>query len=110
MADPKRGTKKRSENQPAHLERRCIACRKSCAKSGLLRFVLRDNAVLVDEDGNMPGRGAYIHPNHSCWAKMGERGMWEHAFRCGKGVLSQNDWVSLRQRVFKIIEALGSTI
>ncbi len=96
--------------QPAHLQRRCIACRKSEGKGVLLRFVLRGDTVLVDENGTLPGRGAYVHRSHSCWAKMGERGMWEHAFRCGKGTLIHNDWTLLRQEVFKIIEALGPVL
>jgi len=104
MAAAKRVSAKRLKGEPEHFRRRCIACRTSDAKEKLLRFVLQDRAVVIDSDGNLPGRGAYIHPSHSCWAKMGERGMWEHAFRCGKGVLGQSDWVGLREKVFKIVE------
>ncbi|WNG94837.1 YlxR family protein [Mycobacterium sp. ITM-2016-00318] len=51
--------------------RTCVGCRKRELASGLLRVVARGGgngnyAVTVDAAGNLPGRGAWLHPDQQC--------------------------------------------
>lgn len=42
-------------------QRTCIACRKVSEKQGLIRLVrAADGGILVDADGKLKGRGAYL--------------------------------------------------
>jgi len=52
-------------------QRMCVACRQSQDKKTLVRLVRTPEGVFVDQTGKMPGRGAYLHADPSCW----ERGM-----------------------------------
>ncbi|MBN8548466.1 MAG: YlxR family protein [Deltaproteobacteria bacterium] len=69
--------------------RRCVVCRKSAEKSGLLRFVAQDGRLVCDERAALPGRGAYVHRTLGCWSKMSEPALWEHVLRLTKGSLSK---------------------
>jgi uncharacterized protein len=51
--------------------RTCIGCRKRGLAVELLRVVAvptgnDEYAVTVDTTGNLPGRGAWLHPNQQC--------------------------------------------
>jgi len=46
--------------------RTCVGCRRREPRSALVRLVLRDNQVMVDEAGTAPGRGAWLHPTGTC--------------------------------------------
>ena len=51
--------------------RTCVGCRKRELAVELLRVVARnigngDCAVTVDAAGNLPGRGAWLHPDQQC--------------------------------------------
>ncbi len=73
-----------------HRMRRCVMCRQSDLKDGLLRFVLKDEQVVWDREMKMEGRGAYLHPRSECWMKFCEKDRWKHAFRrsfSGDGLL-----------------------
>ena len=48
-------------------QRMCVACRQSQDKKTLIRLVRTPEGVVVDETGKLPGRGAYLHANPSCW-------------------------------------------
>jgi len=48
-------------------QRMCVACRQSQDKKSLVRLVRMPEGVLVDETGKLPGRGAYLHADPSCW-------------------------------------------
>ena len=48
-------------------QRMCVACRQSQDKKTLVRLVRTPDGVVVDESGKMPGRGAYLHADPSCW-------------------------------------------
>jgi len=52
-------------------QRTCVGCREVLAKRTLIRIVRGPDAVYVDPSGKMPGRGAYLHDQRSCW----ERGL-----------------------------------
>lgn len=62
MAKQPRGPK------PKHVpQRTCIACRQVAGKRGLVRLVRTENGVEVDPSGKKAGRGAYLHPDPTCW-------------------------------------------
>jgi predicted RNA-binding protein YlxR (DUF448 family) len=51
--------------------RTCVGCRKRELAVELLRVVARSNenggnTVIVDTAGNLPGRGAWLHPEPQC--------------------------------------------
>ena len=48
-------------------QRMCVACRQSQDKKTLVRLVRTPEGVFVDETGKLPGRGAYLHADPSCW-------------------------------------------
>ena len=48
-------------------QRMCVACRQSQDKKSLIRIVRTPDGVEVDETGKLPGRGAYLHTDPSCW-------------------------------------------
>ena len=54
----------------AHIpERMCIVCRKMYPKHELIKFVLEENAVIIDGNQKKFGRGAYICKNEECIKK-----------------------------------------
>jgi len=54
--------------KPKHVpQRTCIACRKVAGKRSLIRIVRTDQGVEMDPTGKKAGRGAYLHPNQTCW-------------------------------------------
>ena len=51
-------------------------------KKGLVRIVLKDGALLIDERGGLPGRGAYLCPQGECVSRLlKKRGRLSHALR-----------------------------
>lgn len=44
-------------------ERTCVACRTKAPKWELVRFVVKDREVFLDERAILPGRGAYLCKN-----------------------------------------------
>jgi len=56
--------------RPRHVpQRTCIACRNVEAKAALVRVVRTGEGVFPDAKGKMPGRGAYLHAQPSCWER-----------------------------------------
>lgn len=59
------------KNQPVrtkHIpQRTCVGCREVLAKRTLTRIVRTGIGLQIDPTGKMPGRGAYIHNQRSCW-------------------------------------------
>jgi len=62
-------------------------------KRSLIRLVRQPEGVQVDPTGKMPGRGAYLHNDRSCWEK-GLKGPLAHALKAN---LTPNDLERLRQ-------------
>ena len=52
-------------------QRTCVACREILPKRSLIRIVRNPRGVVIDSTGKLPGRGAYLHEQLSCW----ERGL-----------------------------------
>ena len=46
--------------------RTCIGCRRTDAKSALVRLVAQGGVAIVDREARLPGRGAYVHPTREC--------------------------------------------
>jgi predicted RNA-binding protein YlxR (DUF448 family) len=50
-------------------QRKCIVCATTRDKRELVRLALgADGAIVVDESGKGPGRGAYLCRQRSCWS------------------------------------------
>jgi predicted RNA-binding protein YlxR (DUF448 family) len=82
----------RRKHQP---QRMCVACRQSQDKKALVRLVRTADGVLVDETGKLPGRGAYLHADPSCW-EIGMKKSLQNALRTA---LSEADLDRLRKYV-----------
>ena len=50
-------------------QRTCVGCRQTLAKRELIRIVRTPEGVEIDPSGKLPGRGAYVHEQRSCWEK-----------------------------------------
>lgn len=46
--------------------RTCVGCKKLGTRKSLIRMVLVDSKLVVDEGKKLPGRGAWIHPATTC--------------------------------------------
>jgi len=68
-------------------QRMCVACRQSQDKKTLVRLVRTPEGVFVDETGRLPGRGAYLHADPSCW----ESGMKKHLQKALRTTFSEED-------------------
>ena len=62
--------------------RTCVACRQVRGKRELVRLVRQEEgAVVVDERGQAPGRGAYVCGVAGCAATLVKGGRLSQAFR-----------------------------
>ncbi|HEY8480136.1 MAG TPA: YlxR family protein [Spirillospora sp.] len=59
----------------------CVGCRDHTVKSGLLRLVAVEGAIVPDPRGRLPGRGAYLHPDLGCLELAERRRAFPRAFR-----------------------------
>ena len=50
-------------------QRTCVGCRQVLPKRQLTRVVRGSEGVVIDLSGKLPGRGAYLHDQMSCWVK-----------------------------------------
>jgi predicted RNA-binding protein YlxR (DUF448 family) len=50
--------------------RTCLGCGQRRPKEALMRIVLVDGALTVDESVRLPGRGAYICPEAACISSL----------------------------------------
>ncbi len=57
---------RKRKHQP---QRTCIGCREVQSKQSLIRIVYTQEGVQIDPTGKLPGRGAYLHLQRSCWDK-----------------------------------------
>lgn len=60
----------RKNSRPARRQpqRTCIVCRTTSDKRALVRIVrMAEGGVAVDERGKVPGRGAYLCHQVTCW-------------------------------------------
>lgn len=67
--------------KPKHVpQRTCVGCREVLPKKNLIRLVKTEQGVQIDHSGKLPGRGAYLHDQRSCWVK-GLKGSLAKALR-----------------------------
>ncbi len=67
--------------------------------ASLVRLVIFNGALTVEEDQRLKGRGAYVHCSLECLAKLLQAGRLSRALRVGEGVLHPSD-------VRKVVEML----
>ena len=72
-------------------ERTCVVCRAKGTKGALVRVVLREGAIVLDPNQDLPGRGGYVHRSIGCASKMAQPGRWERALRAEPGAVRAED-------------------
>ncbi|UWQ07825.1 RNA-binding protein [Aliiroseovarius crassostreae] len=71
-----------SKSRPQEPERKCIATGESQPKTGLIRFVVGpDGMVVPDLLGKLPGRGIYVAANRAAIATAIKKGLFSRAAR-----------------------------
>jgi predicted RNA-binding protein YlxR (DUF448 family) len=59
-----------------------VACRTRRDKTALVRFVRRpDRSVLLDREGTLEGRGAYLCDDGACWVLAAKHSALQRALR-----------------------------
>ena len=66
--------------------RRCLGCRRSDKKDALLRVVAVEAKCVVDWEGILPGRGAYVHPARKCVLRSIQNNVWPSALKKAGGL------------------------
>lgn len=68
------------------MERTCVGCRQRSERANLLRIVSKSNVLAFDQQKNMPGRGAWIHPISDCLALAIQRNAFGRALKLSKQI------------------------
>ena len=68
------------------MERTCVGCRQRSQRADLLRIVSKSNFLAFDQQKNMPGRGAWIHPSSDCLALAIQRNAFGRALKLSKQI------------------------
>ncbi len=83
----------KNKPKPKHIpQRTCVGCREVLPKRNLVRLVRTEEGVKIDLSGRLPGRGAYLHDQKSCWIK-GLKGSLAKALRI---TIQEQDLARLR--------------
>ena len=61
--------------------RTCVGCRTRDSRSALLRVIVTESQLVLDEAGALPGRGAWVHPVHECAELAIQRRAFARALR-----------------------------
>ncbi|MFC5280597.1 YlxR family protein [Arcanobacterium canis] len=61
--------------------RTCVGCREKSTQRALIRLKLVAGQVMADNEGAIPGRGAWIHPVSSCYDIAQKRHAFARAFK-----------------------------
>ena len=64
--------------------RTCVGCRQRANQSSLIRIVVQDNRLVIDQQKTLSGRGASLHPASKCFAQAIERRAFQRALRLGE--------------------------
>lgn len=74
--------------------RRYLGCRRSDKKDALLRVVAVEAGCVVDWEGVLPGRRAYVHPDRKCIVNSIRKGVWPEALKktAGLDVTELENW------------------
>ena len=79
-----------------NFQRMCIMCRNRFDKNSLTRFVVSDGKVVVDENGNAQGRGAYVCDNPNCRLNLVKKKTLSRVFHCE---VSQQEYESITEQM-----------
>ena len=83
----------KNKPKPKHIpQRTCVGCREVLPKRTLIRLVRTEEGIRIDLSGKLPGRGAYLHDQKSCWNR-GLKGTLAKALRT---TLLEQDLVTLQ--------------
>ena len=66
--------------------RTCIGCRSRAPRSTLLRVVVSEAGLQLDESATLPGRGAWLHPTLACVEKAEKRRAFHRALRTSASI------------------------
>jgi uncharacterized protein len=92
---------RKPNNKP---QRTCIGCMERDSKEHMLRIAASGDRLTLDEEGRMPGRGAYLHCRNRCITSFGRNKARE--MRSLKRQISPDE----RRRLAELIHArLDST-
>ncbi|MBW2038659.1 MAG: YlxR family protein [Deltaproteobacteria bacterium] len=50
--------------------RTCLGCGQKREKGEVVRIVIKDGGLVVDESGKLPGRAAYLCPQEGCISSL----------------------------------------
>ncbi|MBP6684849.1 MAG: YlxR family protein [Leucobacter sp.] len=64
--------------------RTCVACKTRAARAELLRVVVRDGHLIIDDRAVLPGRGAWVHETAECMNLAVQRGTFARALRASR--------------------------
>lgn len=82
-----------------------MGCRQVLPKRQLTRVVRTPEGVVIDPNGKLPGRGAYVHDQKSCWVKA-LKGSLANALRT---TIQEQDLAALRTYMETLPEDEAST-
>jgi uncharacterized protein len=85
-------------------QRTCVVCRRVAGKRELIRIVRTSDGIQVDPTGKLPGRGAYLHPEWSCWEVALEKNLLARALRTQ---ISLEEQESLREFGLALFQDAG---
>lgn len=88
--------------------RTCIGCRQAQGKRTLIRLVRTVNGVVLDPTGKLPGRGAYVHNDRTCWEAALKGGRLEQALRTKLDAEMRNALMAELERMAPQAELTGS--
>ncbi|MGL3149999.1 YlxR family protein [Microbacterium sp. A82] len=75
--------------------RTCVGCRVRASRAALLRVVVHNEILIIDDDAVMPGRGAWLHPTQDC----AEAALRRRAFARALRVSSSLDTQTIEKRL-----------
>lgn len=78
---PVNGKDRKTEAGKMDAVRTCVACRKRAPREEMLRVVVLDGRLTVDDRAVLPGRGAWVHPTVRCLDQAVSRGAFSRALR-----------------------------
>ena len=61
--------------------RTCVGCRARASRAALLRVVVRNNVIVLDDRAVQEGRGAWVHPTPDCLEAAQRRRAFARALR-----------------------------
>ena len=82
-----------------------MGCRQVLPTRQLTRIVRSPEGVVIDPNGKLPGRGAYVHDQKSCWVKA-LKGSLANALRT---TIQEQDLAALRTYMETLPEGEAST-